>query len=507
MKRKSVMLIGLVLVVGLLFTGPTVSLAASNAQKGELRVALPETLDSPDPHGTSSMHMITIMLARNIFDTLVRWDPATREIVPMLATSWESIDPTTWKFNLRDDVKFHDGTSLTSEAVKISFDRVKELAGPIAPLFKDVVAVETPNDYTVIIKTSRPLGALLVNLSLLAIAPPSAVTDPSFSEKVVGSGPFKLTEWVRDVRFVLEGNEDYWREGIAKLAKVTFYEIPETTARLTALRTGEVDLTRAIPAEDIPTLETDPEINVITGHTYTIRVLWVNAQRPPFDDVRVRQALWYAIDRDTIIETLFEGDALPARSVISSTVYGFSAMPPYPYDPGKAKELLTEAGYPDGFRTALKYHVLNPKQRELAETIGAMFSEVGIAADLVLQPVSLWIEDLLSLDWDMNLIGNNTTVTGDPDFTLNRLYHSTANRTGFESAELDRILDAAAASVDPAERAELYKQVQELLWEKGIAIIFFENLANYAYRSNVKNFVAPPDELLDLSGVYVEGGE
>ena len=207
------------------------------AAEGPLRVAYPQRVVNLDPHGSAAAERIVIALSRHLVDTLVTWDAAAGEFAPKLATSWETLDDLTWQFTVREGVRFHDGTELTSADVAASLERIVDLGGPLSALWQLIEGVETPDQYTVLVRTSEPMGTLLSNLTMLAIAPAWAMEAEDFDERPVGSGPFRFEEWVRDERVVLVANEIYWRDGLPRVERLVWVDIPELAPRMTALLT------------------------------------------------------------------------------------------------------------------------------------------------------------------------------------------------------------------------------------------------------------------------------
>ncbi|MDR7523639.1 MAG: ABC transporter substrate-binding protein [Armatimonadota bacterium] len=487
----------------------TVSVLASAAAQagpsvtpGTLTIAYPQRVVSPDPYGTAAAERITIILARHLFDTLITWDPGAKRFQPALAERWRSLDPTTWEFALRRGVRFHDGQEFTSAAVKTSIERAQQMRGPLVPLFSPITAVETPDPYRVIIRTATPLGTLLSNLTMLAIVPAGTPPTPAFGERPVGTGPFRFVEFVRDTRVVLEANPTYWRPGIPKVRRLVFVDIPELSARVTALETGEIDMTVQLTPEEIKRLRSNPAIKIEIGPTFYTRFLWINSSRKPFDDVRVRRAVARALNINAITSSLVAGIAKPAEAPIGSNVLCFAKMAPYGYSGAEARRLLTEAGLGRGFEAEMKWNDALPKEREVADAIVGQLALVGIRVRSTLQPRAIWVDDLIKLNWDLNLLGTGA-VTGDADYSLGRLYHSRANRTGYVNAELDRLLDQAASTVDTERRCELYKRVQEILWSEVPGVFLFESLEVYAYRTRVSGFKVPPSEIFTLTEVSV----
>src|SRR5699024_10607366 len=220
---------------------------------------------------------------------------------------------------------------------------------PLTVLWSDFDSVEVKDDYTIEIKTKKPMGTLLSSLTLLFITPADSATDEFYKEPI-GSGPFKVSSFVPEQELKLTDNEEYW-DGSPKLKKLEFENIPETSSRLTALETGEIDLTWTIPADQITGLENNDDIDIINNPSYLYYFNWFNSSREPFDNPKVRQALRYAVDTEGIVEDLFGETGEVLNSPIPDAVFGSTDLDLYEYNPEKAKELLDEAGYPNGFST------------------------------------------------------------------------------------------------------------------------------------------------------------
>ncbi len=488
--------------VAAVLIGTTIGQAGPAAPPGTLRIAYPQRVINLDPQGTAAAERMTIILGRHLFDTLITWDAAAKKFQPALAERWRSLDPTTWEFQLRHGVRFHDGSEFTSAAVATSIERTQTIRGPITPLFALVASVDTPDPYRVVIKTRTPMGTLLSNLTLLYLVPAGTPATPAFGEHPIGTGPFKFVEFVRDTRVVLEANPTYWRRGIPKLQRLIWVDIPELSGRMTALETGEIDMTVQLTPEEIKRLKGSQTIRIDIGPTFYTRFLWINPTHKPWDDVKVRQALQHALNISAITSSLVAGIAKPALGPIASNVLCATDFQPYGYNTTLSRRLLAEAGYPQGFDTDLKWSEALPREREVADAITGQLALVGIRVKNTLQPRAIWLDDLLKLNWDLNLLGTGA-VTGDADYTLGRLYHSRAKRTGYANPEVDSLLDQAVASVDTKKRCELYRRVNEILWTEGPVVFLFESLESYAYRTRVQGFKAPPSEIFDLNEVSV----
>lgn len=484
-------------------TAAVQSTPSSGTPSGELTVVLPRSLVALDPHGAQSVEEATAVVSSHVFDTLVVRDPVTGELGPRLATSWQAENPTTWLFRLREGVTFHDGADFTSADVKASLERVRALEGPLAPLWAPVAAVETPDPLTVRITTSEPLGTVPVSATLLFIGPAAQMENDGFFDNPVGLGPFRFVSWTPDAELRMEANPDYWG-GAPGLQSIVIRDIPETAARVTALETGEIDFTYGLSADQLPALQENDELSIASTPSFAYYFNWFNAQRAPFTDARVRRALAHALDVDTIVRDLLPGVGQRAQAPIPSTVFGFAPQTPYAYDPERARGLLTEAGLPDGFETTLQWNPgSGPQDRELVLAMISYWDAIGVRVQNLEKERAQWLEDLLALNWDMNF-QTNTVRTGDADFTLRRLYVSSANRNGYANPELDRILAEAAAAIDPETRAGLYAQANKIIWDEAVGIFPFDLLENYVARDRVAGFVPTPSAVPSFQSVTVE---
>lgn len=475
---------------------------ASGAPAGELTIVLPRTLVSLDPHGASSVEEVTAVVSSMVLDTLVARDPETGDLLPSLATSWEAVTETSWRFSLREGVKFHNGSDFSSNDVKASLERVLELKGPLAPLWAAVASVEAPDPLTVVINLNEPVGTVPVSATLLFIGPAAAMTDEGFFNQPYGLGPFKFVSWTPDAELIVEANEEYWG-GSPALQRIVLRDIPETAARVTALETGEVQFTYGLAADQLPALQGNPDLKIDSTPSYAYYFNWFNSSRPPFTDARVRQAMAYALDVDAMVTELMSGVGQRAQAPIPSTVFGFAPQTPYAYDPEKAQSLLAEAGFPDGFETTLQWNPgSGPQDRELVLAMISYWDAIGVRVENLEKERAVWLEDLVALNWDMNF-QTNTVRTGDADFTLRRLYVSAANRNGYANAELDKILTDAAAASDQEERERLYADACRIIWDEAVGIFPFDLIENYVYRTGIEGFVPVPSAIPEFETVRV----
>ncbi len=466
-----------------------------------LTVANPMSVASIDPHGPGSGDRPTITVAQHVFDSLVVRDGS--EFVPSLAASWTNDDPNVWRVELVEGAVFHDGSPVTAADVVASYERLIELKGPLASTWAAVESVVADGDRTVVFTTTTPLGTFLSNLALLYIAPAALMNEPDFFLKPIGSGPFVVESFTPGDRTVLVKNEDYWGEK-AQVDKLVIREIPEVSSLIAALETGEVDLTWGIAPDQLPNLLSNSDVTVESMPSFQYFMNWFNSSREPFTNPEVRRALWHAVDVQSLVEDLFPEAANVASAPIPSTVFGWSEQAEYEYNPELARKLLADAGYPNGFDAGLDLSVGGgPQIRLIAQTMISDWAEVGVNVELKEKERAVWLEDLLALNWDMNLL-INSVLTGDADFTLGRLYPSAANRTGYANAELDEILAAAKQTVDQAERQKLYDRANQIIWDDAVGIFPMELLANYAWRDRVVGFTPDANETPRFTSVTVE---
>lgn len=459
----------------------------AHAAGGTLRVAVPYAVNTLDPHGSNALDLGTVTVARQVFDSLVvRSDDG---FAPALAASWENPDPLTWTFTLRDDVTFHDGTPLTAADVRATIERVVELEGPAAPLFADIT-VTTDGEHIITLTTTEPLGTMLVNLTRLWIGPAHALGADAFGMAPIGTGPFRVTNYVTDDRISLEAFDDHWR-GPAQLDGIEMVRIPELSSRLTALETGEIHVTWVVPADQLAQLERNPALVIDAVPSFGSYVIWFNSSVEPFTDARVRRAVWHAIDFETIIATLYEGVGVAAQAPVTPAVFGFVPQTPYAYDPDLARSLLTEAGYPDGFSTSIMW--ANAAFSDLSYAIASDLATVGITVDPQFKEHAIWLQDLLALNFEMNNMVQSA-ATGDADVLLGRLYLCGNRRTGFCSDELDALLIAARSETDQDVRLALYGEASSIIWDEAVGMFPIDVLATYAYRTSVQGFEPDPNQ-------------
>ncbi len=472
-------------------TAPSIPDAAP-VEGGTLRVGLPVSVVTLDPHGSASTERTVLTVVQHFMDTLVL--RVGDEFQPRLAVSWRSPDPLTWVFQLREGVEFHDGTPFGADDVVASVERVKSQGGPASALWATLENITATGELEVTIKTTAPLGPMLTNLAQLNIGPAGQMDDPAFWTRPVGTGPFKVSAFVPDGFIRLVAFDGYW-DGRPSLDGIDFSQIPEASSRLTALVTGEIDITYDIPPDQLSTLLKADDITVETVPSYTYYFIWFNNSLEPFTDVRVRRAMWHALDVESIVADLYRDIGRVAGSPIPQAVFGSGdVLQQYEYNPELARQLLAEAGYSDGFKTSIQWNSeCCPNIRALTQTMVSYWRDIGVEVELLEKERAVWLADLLALNWEMN-VQTNSVQTGDADFTLGRLYTTAANRLGYSDLEVDKWLGDARAASDQNVRADLYAKAARRIWEDAAGIFPVDLLSSFAWRDNVQGFVPVADD-------------
>ncbi|KAB8183573.1 ABC transporter substrate-binding protein [Nonomuraea phyllanthi] len=492
-------LVAVALVMGLAACGGSGDAGSSDSENQVLRYApqlFPVSLDVQQYPAEEAVQT-TVQQGLETLTVMKDGQPS-----PKLATSWESPDEETWVFHLRDGVTFSDGSAFTAKDVKASVERLISLKASLTPLLASITEIDATDDHTVTFHTSAPLGTLPSTLSLVFIGQGDKVNSDAYWQKPIGTGPFTFDSFSPDDKVVLSRNDTYWGAK-AKVAKLEILNMPEISARITALNNDEVDVLASIPPDQVAEVSGVDGIKYGTGPSYNYYFIWFNQNNKPFDNVKVRQAMLHAIDIKSVVGDLFGDLGTVARSPITQSVFGSTQLEPYSYDPDLAKKLLAEAGYPNGINTTIQWPLAGgPNIRAMAQAFISSWEKVGIKVQPQEKERATWLKDFGALKWDMNL-QTNTTGTGDADFTLNRLYTCDAKRMGYCNKDLDSILAKARASLDQDERKALYAQADKIIWDDAVGIFPVDLKNNYAVRDNVKGMEMPVSGRPDFSQVSV----
>jgi peptide/nickel transport system substrate-binding protein len=409
-----------------------------------------------------------------LFDSLVHRDEHSN-LVPWLAERWEIPDPLTYVFHLRHDVRFQDGRAMTSRDVKWTLDSITNgtIRTPKASAYRLIDRIDVPDEYTVIIHLKEPYATLLWNLSDGAIGIVPNGSAGEFSQNPIGTGPFKLVSLSQDNDVVLARNDNYWGER-AHIPRVRLLIVPDATTRALELRKGSAQLAiNALTSDMVVALQHDPKVIVETSPGTTYQYLAMNMRDPILKNVRVRQALAYAIDRKTIIHYLLRDLARPASSVLPPEHWAYDPnVPTYAYDPQHARKLLDQAGYPE--HNGVRFHLTMKTSTEestrlLAAVLQQQLANVGIVLDIRTFEFATFYADvqkgafqIFSLSW----IGGNE----DPDIFEHIFYSGSfppkrANRGYYSNPEVDALIDEGRRTVDQQKRKEIYARLQQIVAE------------------------------------------
>lgn len=513
MKRKFSKFVSVLAVAVLVLTGCGGSNSGggeAGGAKTELVVAQGADAKMLDPHGTNDQPSSRVM--KQIYDRLVE-QTEDMELVPGLAESWENIDDSTVEFKLRQGVKFHDGSDFTANDVKFTLLRALESSnvGHIVEAI-DPEKIVVVDDYTIQIGTKYPFAPLLAHLAHTAssILSESAVTEAGDKyglEVVVGTGPFKFESWTNGEQIVMVRNDEYW-QGPAQLTKVTFRAIPENTSRTIELETGGADIIYDVDPADVQRVEDNEDLVLVRDANLSTTYIGFNCAKSPFDNVLVRQAINMALDKEAIVNNVYKGTGYQARGPLGPNVWASNQnLEPYPYDVEAAKALMVEAGYPDGFSTTIWANE-NQQRMDIAEIVSNQLAAIGIKTEVKIMEWAAYLDGTAAGEHDMFILGW-VTVTGDPDYGLYPLFHSSAfgsagNRTFYSNPEVDALLEKGRTSVDSAEREEAYMRVQEIVRDEAPWVFTWggENISGTA--KNVKGFKQHPAGHYKLYSVYFE---
>ena len=535
------------LIFFLLAVALTFGIVGSASASETLIFAISVDVDQLDPGDTSVDQVVG-----NIFEGLVKFKAGSTSIEPSLATSWEiSADGKEITFHLRKGVKFHDGTDFNADAVVFSFARQYDLNhlyhqygkwSMWGYIFYDVDRMEKIDDDTVKLVLKRPNVSILNSLAIYQVSIVSPTNAEKYQEDAFkhpcGTGPFKFVEWVKSDHVTLEANEDYWRER-AKLDQLIFKVIPDASARLMALEVGEVqgmefpnpaDFDRIKHNKDL-VLMTQPGTNVgflamNTGYGYidenknNIRdidsepLVKTPGYFEPLTKKKVRQAINMAIDKQAIVDNIYMGTAVEAKNGMPPFMLGYNDdIVDYPYDPAKAKQLLAEAGYPDGFEVTLYVMpVSRPYMSDpfkTSEAIQSYLAALGIKVKFYQVDWAHYIQETKDGKHQMCLLGW-AGDSGDPDNFMNVYSTNSAsigmaqNRAFYINDVVQELLSPALATYDDEKRAPYYKKIQEMVHEDAGWVYLFHLTQNVVFRNNIKGFILNPISMVFFYPVWVE---
>jgi peptide/nickel transport system substrate-binding protein len=467
--------------------------------KDTLTVATTYDAKSLDPHATNDVASSNVM--QQIYENLVTINDEG-EIIPQLAEKFEKLDDLTYQFTLKQGVKFQNGEELKASDVKFTFERalspdagaIKHIVGDIDP-----EGIEVVDDYTIKIKLLNPSSAFLASLTHVGggcILNEKAVTEAGddYGMNPVGTGPFKFVSWTKGDNIVLERNEDYYGDKPA-YKNLVIRAIPEATNRTIELESGAVDIAYSITTNDVSRIEDNPDLKLERILDNSTTYLGFNCEKAPFNDEKVRQAITCALDTVSIVESVFRGEGGPAIGPIAPNVKYFDPDLGEPeYDVEKAKALLAEAGYPDGFQATIW---TNDKQEriDMATIIQNQLKEIGIQVEIQVLEWGTYLEGLKQKEHDMFIVGWSCQ-TPDPDMAIYGPFHSSMkgnnNFTFFGDDKIDELIEQGRVLEDSDERKEVYYEAQQLIKEKAPWVFLNNGEQVVGVKSNIQGFTPSP---------------
>lgn len=438
----------------------------------------PPTLDPNNAMNDCSMRITT-----NIYDTLVRMDEHF-QAQPCLAESWEiSDDGLEYTFKIRDDVKFHNGDPLTVEDVVFSIERGIE-SPKASPSYTRVVGAEAVDEHHVKVTLTAPYNQILANLALpfgpiVSKSYVEEVGDEAFASQPMGTGPYKFVEWVRGEKVVLEANEDYFM-GAPAIKHVEYVVIADTSAALLNLESGDIDAYCDIQTSDYALAQQNPEIQIVEGSALGYEFLQFNTAKAPFDNVKVRQAVAHALDKDAMLQGINDGIGIRIDTVVLEDAVGYTDdFTKYDYNLETAKSLLAEAGYPDGFTCDI--HVTSDLYAKYAQVLQSALMEIGITAEIKQEELSAYDVSTSGGDYDMAINGCSFTVMDVYESCGDSLYGEKigdTNDTFYNNPRLNELFEEALGPVDDQRLAEIYTEVIQIVADDVPMIPFIWRVRN-----------------------------
>lgn len=482
----------------------------TSEEGGTLTVVRLSDATGLDPHFITDIPSANVIHGK-VYETLVQFDKEMN-IKPMLATEWEQPDDLTWKFTLEENVKFQDGSTFDAEAVKKTLDRILDPAtgSPQQSKLEMIEEVIVEDATHITLKLSEPYAPLL---SILA-SNEGSIMSPELLDKSaediatnpVGTGPFVFESWKSGQDITLVKNDDYWGTPV-KLDKVVFEVIPEDATRLAMVEQGEAQISDQVPVTEIDRIEASDALNLYRTEGLAVEYVGFNTSVAPFDDVKVRKAVSYAIEREAILSGVYNNVGTLANVAMSPLVFGYSKnVEAYPYDINEAKKLIKESGLENG--ATVKLLTSDRKERiNMAEVIQSQLKGIGLNVEIQVMEYGSYIEEVDSGDHQM-FIGGWGNATGDGDYNQYNLFHSDSigspgNHFYYNNPEVDTLIEQGRAEIDPGKREEIYEEVMQIEMDEAVYVPIrnYEHLA--VYNNDVKDFYLNASNYLIINDTTV----
>ncbi len=496
----------------LLLTAMTMLLAAASlasAQKrgGTLVAAWQQDPVGLDPAITSAQSSYQVL--ENVLDTLVTYDNSGK-LVPSLATSWDiSDDGLTYTFHLRKDVKFSNGQPLTAADVVYTYKRILNPKTGSGNAYKlaGVKDISAPDGHTVVLKLDAPDAALLGHLALdktLGIITKKNVDDGTINTDPIGTGPFMITDYQPGSEVVLKRNPHYWKKGLPYLDEVDIKIITDDSVREAALISGDIDWAFTVPPQDVKRLKENKDIVVGSSPEDAYWYIASNVKHSPLNNVQVRHAIAYAINRKQIAQAARFGQAKINQGPIPASSRWHFDYAPYEHNPAKAKKLLAAAGYPDGFDLEIMVTTQYEESIRAAQVVQANLAQVGIHAKIDTLEWADWLQQEGAGKYDTYICDWNGLVDPDDYFYAQQKTGEPFNFTGYSNPELDKLLVKGRQTQGFDARYKIYQQVDKLVVDGAPYIYLYNPFNNAAWRTYVKGYTARADQAVRFVSVWLD---
>jgi peptide/nickel transport system substrate-binding protein len=501
----------------------TLALLPGAASAKTLKWGAPREIGSLDPY--SFGETFTLAVLNHVYEGLVRYD-ANLKIEPALATSWETISPTVWRFKLRQGVKFHNGSPFTADDVITSLERVTHDTSPLKgnlPAYKSAKKID---DYTVDIEVNGPYPLLLNDLTNIYIFNKAWLVAnnsllPTDAGKGVegyatnnanGTGPFKIDSRRADAKTVFIVNPDWWDKPVHNITRIEFTPITSSATRVAAMLSGEIDFTNVAPLQDLPRLSASPDVKVLQTNelrtvffVFNLRDQLVESDvkdRNPLKDKRVREALYQAIDIDALQRRAMRGLSRNTGALIAPAIPGYAPDldTRLPYDANKAKALLAQAGYPNGFSFLMNCNNDSyVNEEEICQAVAAMWSRVGLKPDLSIAPRSQQTPKRVKGEFDVATLGWANEPMIDAYSILIQVMRSKSGSGGvfnwgnWGDPRIDALIDKAGVELDPAKRIPMMTEALRIAKQDTLFIPLHNQPMAWAMRNTVESVAQASD--------------
>jgi len=504
--------------LALAFAATGIAFAAHAAK--DLTVAVASTFTTTDPYDANDT--LSQAVAKSFYQGLYGFDKDMK-MVPVLAESYTaSKDGLVYTVKLKTGIKFHDNTPFNAEAVKATFDRVTNPDNKLKRynLYKNIAKTEALDATTVRFTLKEPFSPFINTLAHPSgvIISPAALAqygNKGIAQHPVGTGPFKFVEWKATDYLKVEKFEGYWKKGYPKVDSITWRPVVDNNTRAAVMQTNEAHFAFPVPPEAVETLQKKPSLEVTASPSIIQRYLSFNTQQKPFDNPKVREAINYAINKDALIKVAFSGFAIPAEGVLPQGVEHATKLGPWPYDPAKARELLKEAGYPNGFESTLWSAYNHTTAQKVIQFVQQQLGQVGIKLQVQALEAGQRVErvesaqDPATAPVRIYYVGWSSS-TGEADWALRPLLASESfpprlfNTAYYKNAVVDNAIAKALVTTDKAEKAKLYTEAQKQIWKDAPwAFLVTERLVSVRAR-NLAGFYVIPDGSFNFDEVELK---